>query len=430
MDTITLIIIVSMILLVSASALFSASETAYSSLNQIRLKNMAADGVRHADTALENWERFDRILTTLLIGNNIMNVAASAICTMFFVIYFGDAYGVLLATAFMITVILVFGEVTPKTLAKRNPERFAIRVARAVRFASVLLAPVTWAFLALTRFLTRRDRESEEAPTLTEDELYFMIDEIEEEGTIEKRESDLIKSAILFDDIKVSEIYTPRVDIVAIDVRATVDEVKQLLVGSEFSRIPVYDTTVDRIIGVIYSKDFYPRYINGVDFQIADVIRPVRFVPESMSIATLLNDLQKNKLHMAVVLDSYGGTIGIVSLEDILEELVGEIWDESDEVRIPVTANGDGSYTVLGEADMDEAMEAMGLEFRPKDEFAGSVGSFLNDRLQRIPHKGDFVDLGNVRITVTSIKSRRVKETLFVPQTVPDEPVAAPQGTS
>ncbi len=426
MDTITLIIIISLILLVSASALFSASETAYSSLNPIRLKNMVADEVRHAATALENWERFDRTLTALLVGNNIVNVAASALCTMFFVIFFDDFYGVPLATAFMITVILVFGEVTPKTLAKRNPERFAIKVSRFVRIAALVLTPVIWAFLGLTRFLTRHGDDAEDAPTLTEDELYFMIDEIEEEGTIEKRESDLIKSAILFDDIKVSEIYTPRVDIVAIDNKATVDDIRELFVESEFSRIPVYDTTIDRITGVIYSKDFYSRYINGTCTRINDLIRPVRFVPESMSIATLLNDLQKNKMHMAVVLDSYGGTIGIVSLEDIIEELVGEIWDESDVVKVPVTPNGDGSFTVLGEADMNEAMRLMGFEIRPKDEFNGSVGSFLNDRLQRIPHKGDSVDLDNVRITVTMIKSRRVKETLFTPRKEPADDAAGP----
>jgi putative hemolysin len=412
MDMLVLAIIISMVLLVSLSALFSASETAYSSLNQIRLKNMAAEGVRKADVALENWEHFDKILTTVLIGNNIVNTASSTLGTMLFVIYFGDVYGVILATLFMITVLLIFGEVTPKTLAKRNPERFAIKVANIIRFVTIIFSPLIWAFLAMTRFITRKDKS--ETPSFTEDELYFMIDEIQEEGTIEKRESELIKSAILFDDIKVSEIYTPRVDITAVDIRTDIEDMRRLFIESEYSRIPVYDMTIDRIIGVVYSKDFYSRYVNGKDFKLTDLIRPVRFVPESMSIATLLNDLQRSKLHMAVVLDNYGGTVGIVCLEDILEELVGEIWDENDEVKVPVTKMNDGSYTVLGEADIMDAMKEMGLEFKSEG-FTGSVSGFIHDRLQKIPHKGDTIELDNVKIVVSSMKSRRIKEAKFIP---------------
>jgi putative hemolysin len=415
MDLLVLAIIISMILLVSLSALFSASEIAYSSLNQIRLKNMVAEGVKKADVALDNWEHFDKILTTVLVGNNIVNIAASTLCTMLFTILFGDAYGVLLATAFMITVLLIFGEITPKTLAKRNPEKFAIKVANIIRFTAVVLSPMIWAFLAITRSMTKRG-EKKDSPTLTEDELYFMIDEIQEEGTIEKRESDLIKSAILFDDITVSEIYTPRVDITAVDIRTDVEDMRRLFIESEYSRIPVFDMTIDRIIGVVYSKDFYSRYVNGKEFKLTDVIRPVRFVPESMSIATLLNDLQRSKLHMAVVLDNYGGTVGIVCLEDILEELVGEIWDENDEVKIPVVKMDDGSYTVLGEADMAESMREMGLEFKPEEGFSGSVSGFIHHSLQKIPHKGDSIELDNVTIVVSTMKSRRIKEARFIPR--------------
>ena len=203
MDSLLIVIIALLIVLVSLSAMFSASETAYSSLSQVRLKSMVGDGVRKADVALDNVEHFDKILTTILIGNNIVNVASSTLCTTLFTVFLGDAYGVLVATVFMITVLLIFGEVTPKTLAKKNPERFAIRVANVIKYSTVIMSPIIWAFLALTRFISSHGKKTEEPPTMTEDELYVMIDEIEEEGTIEKSESELMKSAIQFDDIRV-----------------------------------------------------------------------------------------------------------------------------------------------------------------------------------------------------------------------------------
>lgn len=421
MDAVIVILLVVMGVLVSLSALFSASETAYSSLNQIRLKNMASEGVKKADVALENWEHFDKILTAILVGNNVVNVASSTLCTLVFVSFFGDAYGTLAATLFMITVLLIFGEITPKTLVKRNPERFAIRVANVIRYATAMFSPIVWAFLVLTRFITKRGGMKGETPTLTEDELYVMIDEIQEEGTIEKREGDLIKSAIQFDDIKVSEIYTPRVDITAVDVRTDVEDMRRLFIESEYSRIPVYDTTIDRIIGAIYSKDFYSRYVNGKDFKLTDIIRPVRFVPESTSIAVLLSDLQRSKIHMAVVLDNFGGTMGIVCMEDILEELVGEIWDENDDIMVPVTKEKDGSYTVLGEADIVDAFHEIGLDFKPEGRFeSGSVSGFIHHKLEKIPHKGDSVELDDVTIIVKSMKSRRIKEAKFIPHQKPD----------
>jgi putative hemolysin len=417
MDSLLIVIIALLIVLVSLSAMFSASETAYSSLSQVRLKSMVGDGVRKADVALDNVEHFDKILTTILIGNNIVNVASSTLCTTLFTVFLGDAYGVLVATVFMITVLLIFGEVTPKTLAKKNPERFAIRVANVIKYSTVIMSPIIWAFLALTRFISSHGKKTEEPPTMTEDELYVMIDEIEEEGTIEKSESELIKSAIQFDDIRVSEIYTPRVDITALDVRTDVEEMKDLFISSEYSRIPVYEETIDRIIGAVYSKDFFAKYVKDKNFKITDIIRPVKFVPESTSIATLLSDLQKTKIHMAVVLDNFGGTMGIVCMEDILEELVGEIWDENDEVKVPVVKEADGSYTVLGEADIADAMKEMGLEFKPEEGFeSGSVSGYIHHKLEKIPKRGDSIDLDDLKIVVKSMKSRRIKEATFIPK--------------
>ena len=414
MDAVLIVTVMVLVGMISLSAFFSASETAYSSLNQIRIKNLANEGVRHADVALENYENFDKILTTILIGNNIVNVASSTLCTSLFVEFMGE-YGVLVATVFMITVILIFGEVTPKTLAKRNSERYALKFATTLRAVSIVLTPIIWAFLGLTHIIANRSKQEEE-PTMTEEELYVMIDEIEEEGTLEKRESELIKSAIQFDDIKVSEINTPRVDIVAVDIRTEIEDMKRLFIESEYSRIPVYDSTIDHIIGAVYSKDFYARYVNGESFKLTDIIRPVKFVPESTSIATLLSDLQKTKIHIAVVLDNFGGTVGIVCLEDILEELVGDIWDENDEVAYPMVKEDDGTYTVLGEADLFDILEELGMQLEPTEDLpkGSSVSAFIHYKLEKIPKKGDKIDMDDFSIIVKSMKSRRIKEATLV----------------
>ena len=400
-----------MVVLVAFSATFSASETAYSSLNQIRLKGMASDGVKRADLALENYAHFDKILTVILVGNNIVNTASSTICTMLFTEYFGSEWGVIGATVFMITILLIFGEVTPKTLAKRNPENFAIRVAALIHFATVILSPVVWAFLALTRALSRN--MDDDKPVMTEDELYVMIDEIQEDGELEVRESELIKSAIEFDDICVSEIFTPRVDLTATDIRTDVEDMKRIFLDTEYSRIPVYDGTIDRIVGAVHSKDFFFRYVRGNDFEVVDIIRPVKFVPVSASIANILNEMQNGKIQMAVVLDEYGGTLGIVTMEDLLEELVGEIWDENDEVTHEIIKDGD-SFIVSGDAPIDEVSEAMGLEFEPEGDFdGGTVSAFIHFKMEKIPRKGDSFDTDLFTVTVKTTKSRRIKEALF-----------------
>lgn len=416
LDAIVVFSIPVLVALVCLSAYFSASETAYTSSSPVRLKNSVNEGVKNAEKALNNYENFDKLLTTILIGNNIVNVASSTICTMLFTILVGDAMGVILATVFMITVLLTFGEITPKTMAKRNSERYAIKFATSIQIISAILAPLVWVFLKLTNAISRTSKNGHDNLTLTEDELYVMIDEIEEEGTLDKRESELIKSAIVFDDIKVSEIYTPRVDLTAVDIRTDVESMKDLFIESEYSRIPVYDGTIDRIVGAVYAKDFYAKYVNDMDFSLVDMVRPVKFVPENTSIATLLNDLQKTKIHMAVVLDNFGGTVGIVCLEDILEELVGDIWDENDEVEYPVVKESDGSYTVLGEANIFDVMKEIGIEFRPPEGFdSTSVSGFIHFMLEKIPKKGDSIEMDNVTIVVKSMKSRRIKEAGFIP---------------
>ena len=416
-ETLVVLSSVALVILIALSAFFSASETAYTSINKVRLKNLVNDGNKKAEKALKLSENYEKLLTTILVGNNLVNILASSICTWMFALFFGD-WSVLAATLFMLVVLLTFGEITPKTVAKRNPEKVAMLFASPLSFVMALLTPISMLFRALSGSINSEN--ADEQPTLTEEELSVMIDEIEGEGVLEKSESELIKSAIEFDDKQVSEILTPRVDIVAIERSATMEDLKNVLLSSGFSRIPVYDGTIDRIIGVIYAKDFYSRYFEGTTAKMEDLMRPVKFIPETTTVARTLTEIQKSMVQMIVVVDSYGGTVGIVSLEDILEELVGEIWDESDEVQYSIVRESDGTYAVLGEANIFDMMEEIGLEFDVDGYEDHTVGGYIQYKLNRIPAKGDRVENDEVKMIVRSVRNRRVK---MVQVTLKKDPV-------
>jgi Hemolysins and related proteins containing CBS domains len=411
MDTNSLIIIVALIILISISAYFSMSEMAFASLNRIRLKNLAKEGNKRAEKALAVSDNFDKMLTTILIGNNVVNLLASSLCTMFFINLMvnasSDFVPSVISTLVITLLILVFGEITPKCIAKEKAERIAMAVAPSISKVVWAFTPISILFLKLKSAMTHRLKK-EDAPTITEEELIVMIDEIEEEGTLEKHESELIKSAIEFDDIMVNEIFTPRVDIKGVDVRADRYEIKYMFTSTGFSRLLVYDETVDRAIGVLYVKDFYNQYFDSEEMNINDILRPVKFVPESTKVSSLLSDLQKAKTHMAVVLDSYGGTMGIVTLEDIVEELVGEIWDESDEIEYAIVREEDNVYSVLGGANIYDVMDELEIKFDPGEYEDHSVGGYVQYILDRIPVKGDTIDVGEATISVKSTKNRRV----------------------
>lgn len=418
-DYIVVYAVIALVLLIILSAFFSASETAFTSVSKIRLKNTAKDGNKKANKALSLLEDYDKLLTTILVGNNLVNILSSSICTWLFTLYFG-AWGVALATVFMLVVLLTFGEITPKTMAKANSERYSMKFASALSVIITILSPISFLFMKLSGAIGHHaHKDNEDTPTLTEEELVVMIDEIEGEGTLEKSESDLIKSAIEFDDKNVSEILIPRVDVVAVDKSVTMEEVKNILLSSGFSRIPVYDGTIDKILGVIYAKDFYVRYFEGSNAAVTDIMRPVKFIPETTTVARTLTEIQKSMVQMIVVVDAYGGTVGIVSLEDILEELVGEIWDESDEVQYAFVRESDGTYAVLGEANIFDLMKEIGVEFDVGDYEDHTVGGFMQYKLNRIPIKGDRVENDEVKMIVRATKNRRVR---MVQVTVKKEP--------
>jgi len=382
------------------------------------MKNYAKEGNKKAEKALRISENYDRLITTILIGNNFVNMAAATISMMLFVNYLmkgGDENMAAALSSIAITlVVLTFGEITPKCIAKERAEKLAMRVSGVLSALIFIFYPLSAIFVGLKKVLTRRSKEEEEIPSITEEELIVMIDEIEEEGTIDKYESDLIKSAIEFDDITVGEMFTPRVDVTAVEIKAEKNEIKEMFRDTGFSRIPVYNGTIDRIVGVIYSKDFYNLYFESESRKINDIIRPVKFVPTTMKISALLKELQKSKMHMAVVVDQYGGTMGIVTLEDIVEELIGEIWDESDEIVHAVTENEDGSHLVLGGANIHDMMEKTGVKLDLGDYEGHTMGGFVLYKLGRIPLNGDSLEMENVKLIVKTVKNRRIREVVVM----------------
>ncbi|MDR0334656.1 MAG: hemolysin family protein, partial [Methanomassiliicoccaceae archaeon] len=417
------ILIVVLAVLVGLSAFFGASETAFTTMNRIRMKNYAKDGNKKAEKALKISEDYDKLITTLLIGNNFVNITAATVSTILFVSFLlkGDeGLAAAVSTVVITLIILTFGEITPKCIAKEKAEKLAMSFAGVLSVLIKVFYPMSVLFLKLKKLMTRSMPE-EEAPTMTEEELIVMIEEIEEEGTLEKRESDLIKSAVEFDDKMVGEMCTPRVDVTAIDVTADRDAIKKAFRDTGFSRIPVYRGNIDQIIGVIYGKDFYNRFVDSAKMKVEDAMRPVKFVPESMKISVLLKDLQRSKMHMAVVIDEFGGTVGIVTLEDIIEELIGEIWDESDEVEHDLTENPDGSYIALGGANINDVMEGAEIKFDLGDYEGHTIGGFLLHKFGRIPAVNDTIELENARITVRSVKKRRIREVMITKVERPPE---------
>ncbi len=409
-ETVYAIIIV---ILIGCSSFFSMSETAFTSVSQVKLKKMASEGNAKAVRTLKILENYDKFLTTILIGNNLVNIAATSLATLFFSILLGAETGALASTVFMTLALLTFGEITPKSLAKRHPEKISMAVASIIRTFEIIFTPLSFIFIKLTAVFSKNDTD----PAVTEDELEFVLEEFESEGAIESTECELIKSAIRFDDKTVLEILTPRVDIVGLDRTASMEDVRKVLLHTGYSRIPIYDGTVDKIIGVIYSKDFYGRYfLPNRDESIAGIIRRVRFIPETTTVAQALSEIQRSTVQMLVVVDDYGGTVGIVALEDVLEELVGEIWDESDQIEYDIVKESDGTYTVTGDANINDIMEEIGKKFDLEDYDGPTVGGFIQYKINKIPIMGDRIELEGCTMIVTSVRNRRVKYVKVIPE--------------
>ena len=409
---------VALVILVGFSAFFSASETAFSSLNQIRLKSRAEDGDSSAARVLAMAEQYDKLLSTILIGNNIVNIAAASIGTILFTQMLGAERGATMSTIVLTIIVLIFGEVTPKSLAKEMPEKVATAVSPFLVLLMALMTPLTWLFTQWKKLLGHFVH-SGEADTITEGELMTMVSEAENDGELTDRESELIRSAIEFDDVEVEEILTPRVDVVAVEDDIPLEELAQTFAESGYSRLPVYHGTIDNIIGVVHEKDFYIARLKKAT-KIDDLVVPTLYTTGSTQISQLLRTLREQHHHLAVVVDEYGGTEGIITLEDILEELVGEIWDEHDEVTEDFRKQSDGSWLVSGSASVDDLFETLDL---PEDEDIDSntVNGLVQEKTCHLPKVGDHFSLGEYDGVVTRTARRRVTEVRLTPA----EPVDA-----
>ena len=410
---------VALVILVGFSAFFSASETAFSSLNQIRLKSRAEDGDSSAARVLAMAEQYDKLLSTILIGNNIVNIAAASIGTILFTQMLGAERGATVSTIVLTIIVLIFGEVTPKSLAKEMPEKVATAVSPFLVLLMALMTPLTWLFTQWKKLLGHFVH-SGEADTITEGELMTMVSEAENDGELTDRESELIRSAIEFDDVEVEEILTPRVDVVAVADDISLEELAQTFAESGYSRLPVYHGTIDNIIGVVHEKDFYIARLKKAT-KVEDLVAPTLYTTGSTQISQLLRTLREQHHHMAVVVDEYGGTEGIITLEDILEELVGEIWDEHDEVTEDFRKQSDGSWLVSGSASVDDLFETLDL---PEDEDIDSntVNGLVQEKTCHLPKVGDHFSLGEYDGVVTRTARRRVTEVRLTPA----DPAAAP----
>ena len=403
---------VALVILVGFSAFFSASETAFSSLNQIRLKSRAEDGDSSAARVLAMAEQYDKLLSTILIGNNIVNIAAASIGTILFTQMLGAERGATMSTIVLTIIVLIFGEVTPKSLAKEMPEKVATAVSPFLVLLMALMTPLTWLFTQWKKLLGHFVH-SGEADTITEGELMTMVSEAENDGELTDRESELIRSAIEFDDVEVEEILTPRVDVVAVEDDIPLEELAQTFAESGYSRLPVYHGTIDNIIGVVHEKDFYIARLKKAT-KIDDLVVPTLYTTGSTQISQLLRTLREQHHHLAVVVDEYGGTEGIITLEDILEELVGEIWDEHDEATEDFRKQSDGSWLVSGSASVDDLYEELDLP-EEEDIDSNTVNGLVQEKTCHLPKVGDRFTLGEYDGVVTRTAKRRVTEVRLTP---------------
>lgn len=398
------------------SGYFSATETAFSSLNRIRIKNLAEKGDKKAKLVLDLLENFDSLLSTILIGNNIVNIACASVATLLFVRLLGEEQGPSVATIVITIVVLIFGEVTPKSIAKENPEKFAMFAAPFLNLLMIILTPFNFLFIQWKKLISKIFH-TENDYSITEEELLTIVEEAEQEGRIDEQESSLIRSAIEFSEQEAIDILTPRIDIVGVSHDATKEEIAQVFEETNYSRLPVYKESIDHIIGILYQKDFYNLDDEETSFE--HIIRPALFITESKKIGELLQELQHKKSHIAIVLDEYGGTTGIVTLEDILEELVGEIWDEHDEVINEIEKVSETEYIVHGSTNLEDLFEALDMgrkidEEVEEMEVVTVSGWVMEEVLERIPAKGDVGTWQNLEVTVLEMDENRVEKIKLV----------------
>ena len=394
-------------------AYFSATETAFTTFNKIKMKMMAEKGDKRAATVLELSENFDTLISTILIGNTLVNTLSASMATIFFTKLLknlDEDISALIASVIMTVVVLVFSELSPKTLAKNAPDKFALFSAPIIKVIQHVLKPLTFLFQKWQTLLSKVFKPQEDTG-MTEEELISIIEEAEEDGGIDEEEGTLIKSAIEFGDLEVGDIFTPRIDITALPSNADKDTVARTFSESGYSRIPVYEGDIDNVVGILYYKDFYS-LVKDKNVAIDEIIKPVIYVAKTQKVNDLMKELQEKQLHLAVVMDEYGSTAGIVTLEDILEEIVGDIWDEHDEIIEEIKEISDGEYEVSGMTNIEKLFDELDLPF--DDELdAATANGWAMAVLERIPEEGDSFEHMGLKVNVLKMDGKRI-ETLHI----------------
>lgn len=403
-NTISALIIIG---LIAASAFCSCIETAFSCASTIRLKKWADEGNKRAKRALDIAENFDKALTAILILNNVVNLGCSALATVLCINLFGN-YGAAIATGATTLLVLTFGEVIPKCFGKEKSDKIALATSLPLKVMILILTPFIYMFIGIKKLALMAFRIKGDDTTVTEDELKYIVESIEEQGVLERQESEMVQSVLDFDETTVMEVLTPRVDIVAIDINDDPKSVLNLIRSQRFSRIPVYKETIDNIVGILHTWDYLDALAEGKTPSIKKLITPPLFVFRTQKLSSVLSELRKSRLHIAIVTDEYGGTEGIVTMEDLLEEIVGEIWDEDEEIESDRQEISDGVWRVSGDMELPELFKLFDVRLEDEDEDSVTVGGFISDSLGAVPENGNsFVHRG-IKITVDSVTDRRV----------------------
>lgn len=411
-DNVTMGIIV--VLLIFLSSFFSAIETALSSANTIRLRNKAENGDKRAIRALKLVESYDKAITTILIGNNIVNIGCSSLATVLCISLFSPSTGPLISTIATTLAVLTFGEVLPKCFAKENADKMVLTFAGVLNVAVKIFSPLSFVFLKIKSLAMKLFNTSGSgAPSVTEDELKYIVESIEEEGVIEEQESELVQSALDFDEKTAQEILTHRVDVTAIDINDDFDSIKEIILKERYSRIPVYKDSIDNIIGILHTRDFLEELITGKTPDLNSIIQPAYFIYKTKKLSALLTDFKYKKLHIAIVADDYGGTLGIVTMEDLLEEIVGEIWDEDEEIEKKYTKLDNNKFEVIGDMDFDELPELLELDEKYFETDCNSVGGWILENLGYIPENGCCFDYKDLNIEITDVSEQRINKLII-----------------
>lgn len=407
---------------VYCSGFFSGSEIAFTSCNEVRMRNEADDGNRKASRVVTILERFDNALSAILIGNNLVNIAASSLTSVFMILLLGTDKWTFIGTIVVTILVIIFGETIPKITVKKTANTTAMKYSGVIYFLMIILKPLILVVVGLVNLITKPIKESkiEADDEESVEELHSIIDTAEDEGVLDSDQSEIVQAAIDFHDVSAFEVMTARVDIQAINVEDSLEEIMQQIQNSSYSRFPVYEDSIDNVIGTLHLNHLLRAMANKGDVDLRSLLLPPCFVYKTMKLPKVLNTLKTAKQHLALVTDEYSGTLGLISMEDVLEQIVGDIWDETDDVEPDVVQVDETSFEVSGDMIMDEFLELTEISAEDFDFESDTIGGFCIEYLEKFPKEGDHFTFGNYEITVKEVDDRRVVTVLA--KKLPAEP--------